>query len=146
MQKNTVAPPRIDCPSVQATAEGAQIYGVVTGSPEARRVAYLTRLRPVTPELLALTGAAKPAEIYRAAAPCMNGGCRHFAGNTCTLAERMVALMEPVVGALPQCRIRRTCRWFRQEGKAACLRCPQVVTERRAASDLELSVAGKTPG
>jgi hypothetical protein len=30
---------------------------------------------------------------------------------------------------LPACRIRPACRWWLQEGKAACLRCPLIVTE-----------------
>jgi hypothetical protein len=34
-----------------------------------------------------------------------------------------------VVDALPRCLIRPACRWFQQEGKEACVRCPQVVTE-----------------
>jgi hypothetical protein len=32
------------------------------------------------------------------------------------------------VESLPACRIRPDCRWFVQEGRAACLRCPQIVT------------------
>ena len=49
---------------------------------------------------------------------------------------------DPVVRALPRCAIRPTCRWFRQEGPAACFRCPQVVTDSRTASDLQREVAG----
>jgi hypothetical protein len=135
---------QIDCPSAQPNGEGAKIYGVVTGEPEARRIAYLTQARPVTPELLALSGEAKPTQLYRIAAPCVNNGCKHFSGNACTLAQRVVALMEPVVDSLPACRIRRTCRWFQQEGKAACLRCPQVVTERSDASALDWAIYGET--
>jgi len=136
-------PARIDCPSAQPNSEDARIYGVVTGRPEARRIAYLTESRPASPDLLALTGEAKPTEVYRIAAPCSNGGCRHFAGNACTLVQRVVALMEPVVDGLPACGIRRTCRWFHQEGKAACLRCPQVVTERNDATELDWAIAGE---
>lgn len=137
------APSQIDCPSAQPDGEGAKIYGVVTGSPEARRIAYLTQPRPVTPELLALTGDVKPTEVYRIAAPCASNGCKHFAGNACTLAQRVVAFMEPVVDGLPFCNIRRTCRWFYQEGKAACVRCPQVITERRDASDIDWAISGE---
>jgi hypothetical protein len=36
--------------------------------------------------------------------------------------------MPAVESPLPACRIRPTCRWFLQEGKAACQRCPQIVT------------------
>jgi len=49
---------------------------------------------------------------------------------------------------LPACLIRATCRWYQQEGKAACHRCPQVVTyiaeptnQMRLAAEGELSAA-----
>jgi hypothetical protein len=37
--------------------------------------------------------------------------------------------LAPVVDQLPPCTIRGRCRWFRQEGKDICLRCPQVATD-----------------
>jgi hypothetical protein len=40
-----------------------------------------------------------------------------------------------VVDALPACAIRPACRWWQQEGKAACQRCPQVVTQAYAPSE-----------
>ena len=59
-----------------------------------------------------------------------------------TRTTRRRSVGAPVVGALPRCAIRPTCRWFRQEGREACLRCPQVATELRNPSELELAVAG----
>ena len=59
----------------------------------------------------------------------MGNGCKHFDGSDCRLVQEITAFLDPVVSSLPACDIRPTCRWFRQEGKAACLRCPQVVTE-----------------
>jgi hypothetical protein len=44
------------------------------------------------------------------------------------LAVRIVARLPEVVSSLPPCNIRRTCRWFAQEGGAACRRCPQIST------------------
>jgi hypothetical protein len=132
---------QIDCPSAQATAEGARIFGVMTGTPEAHRVGYLTEAMPVSDQLLALAGPAKPTQLFRIAAPCANGGCKHFAANTCTLAQRIVAGIPAVVNALPACQIRSTCRWFRQEGREACFRCPQVMTDKSTASDYEKQIA-----
>lgn len=68
---------QIDCPSSQATEEGARIFGVMTGTPEEHRVGYLTEALPVSEKLLALSGSAKPTELFRIAAPCANGGCKH---------------------------------------------------------------------
>ena len=132
---------RIDCPSAQATTEGARVFGVMTGTPEAPRVGYLTETLPMSEKLLTVAAPAKPTQLFRIAAPCANGGCKHFKGNACTLAQRIVEGVPAVVNALPACQIRSTCRWFRQEGKEACFRCPQVMTDKANASDDEKRIA-----
>jgi hypothetical protein len=141
-------PPVIQCPSAQPTNPGAVVFGVVTGTTESPRIGYLTEAQPVTESLLALAGQANPGQVFRAASPCAGGGCKHFDGTDCRLATRIAQFLDPVVNSLPACEIRPTCRWFRQEGRVACLRCPQVVTEvcttdeyRRWIADPE-SVAG----
>ena len=92
---------QIDCPSSQADAEGARIFGVMTGTPEAHRVGYLTEALPVSGKLLALAGDAKPTELFRIAAPCAgaSGGCKHFKGSSCSLAKRIVEGIPAVVSA-----------------------------------------------
>ena len=132
---------QIDCPSAQPTTDGARIFGVMTGTPEAHRVGYLTEALPVSEELLALSGPAKPTQLFRIAAPCAGGGCKHFKDNACSLAKRVVEGVPAVVDALPACQIRPTCRWFREQGKAACFRCPQVMTDKSNASDHEKRIA-----
>jgi len=132
---------QIDCPSAQATADGARIFGMMTGAPDARRVGYLTEAQPVSEKLLALAGPAKPTQLFRIAAPCANSGCKHFKDRACSLAQRIVEGLPAVVNALPACQIRSTCRWFRQEGKEACFRCPLVMTDRSDASDYEKQLA-----
>ena len=131
----------LDCPSAPASAEGARIFGVMTGTPEAHRVGYLTEALPVTVLLLALSGPVKPTELFRIAAPCAASGCKHFKANSCSLAQRIVEATREVVSALPACQIRPTCRWFRQEGRAACFRCPQVMTDKSNASEEERQIA-----
>jgi hypothetical protein len=130
----------IHCPSAQPSADGL-VIGVVTGPVEARRVGYLTEPRPVTDEILALAAPVAPAQVFRIAAPCMGDGCKHFAGGECGLVKRIVASFDPVISGLPPCRIRPACRWFRQEGRAACLRCPQVVTDSYDGTELQRWVA-----
>jgi len=119
------------CPSVQLPWEGAQVFGVVGGTAEAPAVAYLPTPHPVTDQLMHLAGPVRPSEVFRSAAPCACSGCRHFAPEVskCRLVERVVQWLPTVVDKLPPCPIRPECRWWQQEGKAACLRCPQVVTE-----------------
>jgi hypothetical protein len=131
----------LDCPSAQAGAEDARVFGVLTGTSDAPRVGYLTATQPVSDDLLALAAPAKPTAVFRIAARCETNGCKHFQGNACTLAQRIVEGLAPVVNALPPCGIRPTCRWFRQEGRNACLRCPQVITDKPDATADEKRIA-----
>jgi hypothetical protein len=129
------------CPSAQPDMPGAIVFGVVTGPVERRQVGYLSEPQPVSDEILALSHPVKPTEVFRIAATCSGNACRHFDGTNCGLAQRIVHLLNPVSAGLPPCLIRRDCRWWRQEGKAACLRCPNVVTDSRNATDLQKAVA-----
>jgi len=117
------------CPSAQPDMEGARVLGVISGSAEQSQVAYLNSNVPVTAGLLAAAAPLKPTEVFRFAAHCEENKCRHFDGSHCQLATRIVQILPVVTDGLPPCLIRAECRWFQQEGKAACMRCPQVVTE-----------------
>ena len=57
--------------------------------------------------------------------------------------ERVAHQLEPVVDTLPPCQIRSTCRWFAEQGRQVCLRCPQVIT--RVPSDDSLGRIALTP-
>lgn len=48
---------------------------------------------------------------------------------------RIVEKLPAVVEQLPPCSIRRDCRWWQQEGKAACMRCPQIITDNYSSSE-----------
>jgi len=120
---------RLLCPSARPEMAGAVIFGVVGGTAQAPRMAHLVQPLPVTDELLALAAPASPLQVFRTAAPCAQRACAHFAQNRCRLASRIVDELPAAVDGLPACRIRPACRWWQQEGKAACLRCPLVVTE-----------------
>ena len=122
------------CPSASAGSEGAVVIGIVLGEPDSPRVAYLEQALPVTDEVLAKTAPVPPNQVLRTAARCAEGACGHFDGSDCTLARRLVAALAPAVDRPPPCAIRPSCRWWRQEGKAACLRCPEVATESRGGS------------
>lgn len=124
----------LQCPSAQPDMVGARVFGVVGGSADQPRVGYLMEPQPVTPDLLALSGPVEPTEIFRFSAPCAESACSHFDGTDCGLASKIVQLVPAVVEKLPACRLRRQCRWWRQEGGAACRRCPLVVTSNFAAS------------
>lgn len=116
------------CPSAQPEMEGSVVLGVLETTSTGQRLAWLEQPQPVTPELLAQTGEVDPRQIFRFAARCEENRCVHFNGQDCQLATRIVQILPVAVEALPPCRLRPTCRWHQQEGRAACFRCPEVVT------------------
>jgi len=130
------------CPSARPHMDESVVFGVVGEAGGRSRLGYLAEPMPVSRKVLLLCGAATPTEVFRFAAPCAGRGCQHFDGSNCRLATRVVRLLPTVVEELPPCRIRPDCRWWRQEGRPACLRCPQIVSEAVDPSDLLRLVAG----
>lgn len=123
------------CPSARPESADGVVFGVVGGTPTAPRVAYLKQPLAITEELIAKAAPVMPAEIFRTASSCAESGCQHFDGKDCRLATRIVEKLPTVATELPPCSIRRDCRWWQQEGKAACMRCPQVVTDYYSPSE-----------
>ena len=134
------------CPSARPEWQDSVVFGVVGGTVKEPRIAYLKQPQAVTDELIAKASPVTPTEIFRTAAPCATKSCQHFDGKDCRLAMRIVENFPTVVEELPPCSIRRDCRWWQQEGKAACMRCPQVVTDNYTASELLVKVATPTVG
>src|SRR5215203_6463022 len=83
-------PARIQCPSARPEMPGSLILGIIQGSVEQPRVAYLEQPQPVSEPLLALSGPVSPTEVFRFAAPCSGNACQHFDGVNCQLATRIV--------------------------------------------------------
>jgi len=101
----------VRCPSAQPGMEELQVLGVVSGSGEDARVAYVNAHVPATEEVLGLAAPLPPAQVLRLAAKCEEKRCTHFDGTDCKLAARIVASLAPVADKLPPCAIRPTCRW-----------------------------------
>jgi hypothetical protein len=128
------------CPSARDGMEGGVVLGIV-GEGAGGHLGYVEQLVPASPEVLALAGRAEPSEVFRLAAPCAEGECQHFHGSQCRLATRVARLLPAVVDAVPPCRLRRVCRWWHQEGREACLRCPQVISGQSEPTELLVLVA-----
>ncbi len=122
--------------------QNCRVLGVVQGP---GTMVYLNQILPATREVLAMAAPAQPTEIFRLAATCEESKCSHFDGRDCRLATRIVAGLPEVVDSLPPCVIRKDCRWYSQEGGAACRRCPQVTTVNYDVSDHLREVAGVEP-
>lgn len=124
------------CPSAPPEMGNTIVFGVISGTVEAPRVTYLKKGQSVTEELMALSESVEPTEVFRIATSCATKKCQHFDGKNCRLATRIVQKLPTVVDELPSCVVRGSCRWWKQEGKAACLRCPQVITDNYNPSEL----------
>jgi len=105
-----------------------QVLGVVRRNGPAPMLEYLNEHLPAGPEVLAMAAPLKPTDMFRLAATCAEHKCPHFDGADCRLATRVVQILPAVVDSLPPCIIRKDCRWYSQEGGAACKRCPEVTT------------------
>ncbi len=132
------------CPSARPSAVDGVVFGVVGGTVAAPNIAYLKQPLPITDELLAKATPVTPAEIFRTAASCAELDCQHFDGKDCRLAMRIVDKLPVVVEELPPCSIRVRCRWWQQEGKSACLRCPQIITDNYSPSEQLRQAAGSS--
>jgi hypothetical protein len=126
--------------------ENCRVLGVVLSEVQKNgftpRIVYLNELLPATADVLALSAPLKPTEVYRLSATCAEHKCPHFDGADCKLAARIVNILSAVVDALPPCTIRKDCRWYSQEGGAACRRCPEITTLSYDLSETTREVSG----
>ena len=130
------------CPSAQPGMDNCSVLGVVHHDGPSPVLMYLNQHVPASPEVLALAAPLKPTEVFRLAATCAENKCPHFDGTDCSLATRIVKILPAVVDALPPCMIRKNCRWYFQEGGAACRRCPEVTTVSYDLSEQTREVSG----
>ena len=121
------------CPSARCEP-GARLIGIV--GPDSR-VAFVTPALPVTEEAAAAAQAGRtPEKRFRFAQPSIEGGCRHWTGARCGVADAALEL-DADDGRLPRCGIRPDCRWFAQAGAAACRVCPYVITDVDGATAMQ---------
>ncbi|WP_144867932.1 nitrogen fixation protein [Hyella patelloides] len=132
------------CPSARPETKNSAVFGVVGGTVDEPRVNYLKQPQPVTEDLLSVASPVTPTEVFRIAGECAGNGCQHFDGQNCGLATRVANQLSVATETLPPCPIRRDCRWWQQEGKSACMRCPQVITDNYNPSLLDRQVATPT--
>lgn len=116
---------RLDCPSA-AVDDHARLFGVVDDD---QRVQFLGAPIPLESQLVeALARDDQTARRLRFTAPCAQGACAQWRDGGCGVARRVAAA---VTTELPSCGLRDTCRWWAQEGTAACAACVWVRTDNR---------------
>jgi hypothetical protein len=125
-------PPERMCPSTPK-ANATVFLGMIT---PAGRVAYVTPRLAADVALAGLPEATTAEESrYRLAGPCVTSSCGFWTGDHCGLGARLATsyaeTAAPAETELPHCAIRRTCRWYAEQGAPACAACSYVVTDAR---------------
>ena len=140
------------CPSADAQP-GALVIGMRRAD---GTIGYLRDRLEATPDFVDAIRAAGTADTqFRFAGPCARSGCGHWrdddtaadagadAGH-CGLIGRLrdVVPGELLADTLPRCTIRASCRWFAQDGAAACRVCPLVTRTSGATAPDESTTEG----
>ena len=115
------------CPSGQCE-EGAQLLGVVQAD---GTIGYLGQPIPIDADFVATARTGRsPERRFRFTSKCVEGACQQWTGTRCGVIDKMIEALQPVDEAtLPRCGIRSYCRWFHQNGVAACRTCRLVITD-----------------
>jgi hypothetical protein len=74
-----------------------------------------------------------PLRRFRFTNSCVEKGCAQWKGTHCGVVDAVLENTEGGAQApetLPECSIRKDCRWFSDRGAKACDVCPEVVTNR----------------
>lgn len=125
------------CPSGRCLP-GNLVIGVVD---ERASITFLGIPQRIDEEFVsaARTTTVPPEARLRFAEECVEGRCAQWDGDGCGLARRARArsMNPPITDTaqneasdqvpLPRCGIRHSCRWWAQEGRAACATCVWVI-------------------
>lgn len=124
------------CPS-GCCEEGAILLGVVGTD---GLVGYVSPRTTVNAHFVQrVQGGGALEQRFRFAQPCIESQCRQWSEARCGIIDRVLSARDETGevpacrSPLPQCSIRRSCRWFAQHGPGACEVCPFVVTDARGA-------------
>lgn len=120
---------KILCPSSKCKS-GSELLGV---RQDDGTVAILPQTLPIDESFIENASAdGIPAEQkFRFTNKCVECGCKQWTGKSCGVIDQLVQYIDtlPVSEALPPCAIRKSCRWYKQQGADACKVCKFVVTE-----------------
>ena len=116
------------CPSAPCGPD-ALVIGVIG---PAGRVGHLVPAPRAGPGFVrAQRALGRPEGRFRFADRCVTSGCRWWDGGRCGAGDAALELSGLAEDAerLPRCAIRPRCRWFAQNGRAACEVCSLIVTD-----------------
>lgn len=122
----------LSCPSARAEV-GAGLIGIVQSD---GKIGLLGEVWPVSSQFLNNGGNENgPLEArFRFTGPCQQSQCAQWSSGRCSIADKAADLAARAQFhgvSLPDCAIRGSCRWFRQNGPISCHGCEWIVTEER---------------
>ncbi|MDB5282471.1 MAG: hypothetical protein JWO06_1546 [Bacteroidota bacterium] len=122
---------RILCPSSKC-AEGSKLIGLVK---EDGHVDMLETPLEITEDFIkAAAEGRNPQSRFRFSNNCVQGACKQWTGSRCGVVDGILdhvaqGKTKVEVQAIKDCAIRPVCRWYNQNGLAACEICPLVITD-----------------
>ena len=124
------------CPSARCK-DGAIVLGIVLPN---KTIAYADRrlrIDSAQAEQM-LSGTMSPEKRFRFSSPCAQHSCGQWSNGKCGVIEQVLTAPPPpsLPRDLPDCSIRKQCRWFVQRGAEACSVCRYVVTDSSANTEL----------
>ncbi len=99
-------------------------------------VKFFDRVLPLPDSVRPTLIARGALQSIRLTGPCLRGECLNFRGGICLLGKLVSDLADDGDDCLPACPIRAKCRWFDENGAAACQTCPQITYEGDHSWDL----------
>lgn len=111
------------CPSAPAIAAN-NVVGIFDGRGVVR---YFPVPVPVVFDFDTISASA-----LRLSGKCVASRCRQWTGEQCGLPARIVSEIPQEFGVPRTCNIRGECRWYLQNGRDICIRCPSVSGEMAA--------------
>ncbi len=116
------------CPSAKFS-KGALLIGIKNDQEE---MDMLDEPIKITDDIYDEIGASGilPEKALRTANKCLESGCKQWTGKKCGVIDSVLKRVENnyLKDQLPECAIRKDCRWYAQQGDIACKVCPLVTT------------------
>lgn len=125
------------CPS-STCSEGAILLGKVKKD---GTVGFLeTRLQLDAAAVENFRDAGDPEQHFRFSSTCAQSGCHQWSNGNCGVIKKVLnAIGDEVPPDAPTCLIRKTCRWYYQEGVQACYACSFIVADYTATPVVEVA-------
>ncbi len=120
------------CPSYR-NIEGAKLLGVRL---EDGTISILPKPMEINPVdfMNNLPAEVNAEQAFRFTGTCQQEHCRQWTKKGCGIALRISRHLDEIDkdSRIPDCSLRKDCRWYRQEGIHICKICPYVITDLTA--------------